>query len=522
VFELGILVEIDNIVEKDRENTWSEDEAESFIDRYGVYLNPDLAVEVCNMRRFSSALDRILNQVVSNASMIDLCDEIVNYVSENKINDAVEILKESESLCPLLHLLDLFLKKCPTEIIIDICVNKYPAIRPWNVQRSLFGSLFIDEDDEEKELLAKESIPYTTKYLAYSMLLLEKRSNEAGADKKIVNLCLKLCFHTEISAPIWKRKAKDENVNEIEARSRWICRLLRRPTVYAFDEKTLWDLFVRNDFSNGILELLLLSIQSKQLEITGETMEESLQVLIGIVLKQNDWNVLNQIFSRFGILPNGDKILGCILSYMETTSSIENQQNNQLYTYVIYSLLNAVGVAMGMKMLANFPSLFATTPLELYRTIVECQVLNKKQTEELIAMMEVTDTGVWASYTDGMSVSFAPQVMAILDLERRLSCGDTEQHITAWKTKCQQYDDEIQMYQEQSGIRFENFDLVDENTIKKHETKVLESISSQNSRTCRFYEQRNNDWGGDVQLHDSFCAVCELPVVIISEGKSKI
>jgi hypothetical protein len=78
------------------------------------------------------------------------------------------------------------------------------------------------------------------------------------------------------------------------------------------------------------------------------------------------------------------------------------------------------------------------------------------------------------------------------------------------------------MYQEQSGIRFENFDLVDENTIKKHETKVLESISSQNSRTCRFYEQRNNDWGGDVQLHDSFCAVCELPVVIISEGKSKI
>ncbi|KAF1773709.1 hypothetical protein GQ600_13004 [Phytophthora cactorum] len=34
---------------------------------------------------------------------------------------------------------------------------------------------------------------------------------------------------------------------------------------------------------------------------------------------------------------------------------------------------------------------------------------------------------------------------------------------------------------------------------------------------CRSFEYRNSDWGGEVQLHDSTCGSCELPVVIISD-----
>uniref|UniRef100_M4BL81 RING-type domain-containing protein n=1 Tax=Hyaloperonospora arabidopsidis (strain Emoy2) TaxID=559515 RepID=M4BL81_HYAAE len=39
---------------------------------------------------------------------------------------------------------------------------------------------------------------------------------------------------------------------------------------------------------------------------------------------------------------------------------------------------------------------------------------------------------------------------------------------------------------------------------------------------CRSFEYRNSDWGDEVQLHDSTCAACELPVVIVQDDNHNL
>lgn len=88
-------------------------EAEAFVAKYGVYINPDLAAEVCNLRQFTGALKIVLDEVVSSADMEETYDDIVSWISEKNSGKAFSTLNERDSLCLLLHLLDILLKKVP-------------------------------------------------------------------------------------------------------------------------------------------------------------------------------------------------------------------------------------------------------------------------------------------------------------------------------------------------------------------------------------------------------------------------
>ncbi|KAF1773702.1 Tectonin beta-propeller repeat-containing protein 2 [Phytophthora cactorum] len=393
------------------------EEAEAFVAKYGVYINPDLAAEVCNLRQFTGALKIVLDEVVSSADMEETCDDIVSWISEKESGKAFSTLRERDSLCLLLHLLDILLKKCPQQTI-ELCVSKYPVLYPWNIEQALFGIELDWEAAEEGENGAREiykptTLAQTSKYFRYLVRLLEEKGNEAGKDAQVVSRCLELCFADS---------AVVGDLFEHEERS----------------SRIAWN----NAFS-ALMELTILSLRDEgDVAALKRGFSE---------LSDNELVVLDAVFERVAVLPHSsEECLSKILSQVQASISIENR-NERMCSAVIHALLNSVDLGYGMRLLARYPMLFAAAPLQMYHTIVETHVLTERQKHEIVQILEIVDTNVWASYKEDVSatssVSFAPQLAAILHLEMgALFPAMSRDQYELWETKCKKYDDETKTH----------------------------------------------------------------------------
>lgn len=501
---------------------WTHKETEAFVNKYGAYLNPELAAEVCNLRLFSSALNLVLDRAVSSPEMSDACDEIVNWIAEKEISKAISVLREQDSICILLHLLDVLLKKCPQDAI-EICVTKYPVLYPWNVERSLFGAK-IDWNDQEQngELFKPESVAQTSKYFRYLARLLEEKSGDAGKDSLIVNRCLQLCFG---GVKVVGKFFEEDDRNGLAS---WVAVIVRQPERFNYDHAKCWALFTKNHLLEGLLELSLLSLRD---DVTRAQGFSELHELVAIIVKKKQLRALESVFQKVSKLEASckvEQILLRVLSQIETCVSIENR-NEELSSTVIYALLNCVALQYGMHLLARYPLLFAATPLSMYHTIIENHVLTSRQMHQVNQMLEVVDTHVWSSYKDASSsaaggISFAPQLSAILQLEiGALRPGIDEKSFEVWKAKCSQYEAESRKHQShQQHNNVEDVATSEPNDALAFATSSASTTYLKNSALAsRSFEYRNSDWGGEVQLHDSTCAACELPVVIIADGTFK-
>ncbi|RLN51205.1 hypothetical protein BBJ28_00011913 [Nothophytophthora sp. Chile5] len=486
---------------------WTASETEAFVTKYGVYLNPDLAAEVCNLRRFTGALKIVLDEVVSSADMSEMCDDIVGWISSKECDKAFSALEERDSLCLLLHLLDILLKKCPQEAI-EVCVRKYPVLYPWNIERNLFGAELewatSEDADFTHEVLQANTVAQTAKYFRYLVRLLEDKGDQAGKDAQIVARCLDLCF---VGGKVVEGIFDQESRCGLVA---WVAALVRQPQRFVYDHSRCWQLFEKHYAFPALLELALLSLQDEDATVVERGLKE-LYKLVALVMERKELRIFDALFERVAALPvNSEECLGKILGQIQTCVSIDNR-NEHLSSAVIHALLNAVNLSYGMQLLARFPLLFAATPLSTYHTIVETHVLTERQKHEVMQTLEIVDTNLWASYKEDVSatsaVSFAPQLTAVLKLEMGASrpAMDLEQY-EMWEAKCKQYDAEMASRR-----------LITTNGCKSVTDTAKVSMTAA-PVACRSFEYRNSDWGGEVQLHDSTCGTCELPVVIIGDG----
>jgi hypothetical protein len=517
---------------------WSDDdsetesattgEAEAFVTKYGVYINPDLAAEVCNLRQFTGALKIVLDEVVSSADMEETCDDIVSWISESKTGKAFSSLEERDSLCLLLHLLDILLKKCPEEAI-EMCVSKYPVLYPWNIEQALFGTELDWEAADVsaagiREILKPNMIAQTSKYFRYLVRLLEEKGDEAGRDPQVVSRCLDLCFAG--GAAVNNLLDQDERCG-LEA---WVAGLVRQPDRFIYDHFKCWKIFAESDAFPALLELAMLSLQGEGESGARERGLSELAELVTLITKSNRLIVFDALFERVAVLPhNADECRSKILSQIQASVSIENR-NERLCSAVIHALLNSVNLSYGMRLLARYPLLFAATPLQTYHTIVETHVLTERQKHEITQILEIVDTNVWASYKEDVSatssVSFAPQLAAILQLEMgSVFPAMSREQYEMWEAKCKQYDEEATTQRSSKG-EGSGTDVgplcspISPRRGRSNSTTTSKTSTGPAPMACRSFEYRNSDWGGEVQLHDSTCGTCELPVVIISDSTS--
>lgn len=503
---------------------WSAAEAEAFVKKYGVYLNPDLAAEACNLARFKGALTLVLDQVVSGADMVETCDDIKTWVGKQEFHKALATLKERDSFCLLLHLLDLLMTKCPQEAI-EICVEKYPVLYPGNVEYSLFGKEIqwdAISSDGYAALVQSDVVAQTARYFRYLVRLLEVKGDEAGRDRALVNRCLELCFAgIKVTGNLFEL---DERGGQME----WIAALVAQPERFAYEHQQCWELFLKHEALDGMIELLMLSLRA---EATMERGVDELHSVVGQILERGELRFFGPLFSRIAALPHGVediqvKVLEQVHAHLTlektgssggiTKSGTSATGSTRLSEAVIFALLNFGDLEMGMQLLARFPLLFASAPLEMYHTIVETHVVNERQKHEVNQMLEIADTNAWASYKEASianGIQFPPQLAAslLVELGSLKSSMDAKQ-ANSWKEQCKQFDKETAASCVQATSP----------TVALTKSAVAASTShyptSAASLPSRSFEYRNSGWGGEVQLHDSVCAMCELPVFIIANG----
>ncbi|TYZ59052.1 hypothetical protein PybrP1_011358, partial [[Pythium] brassicae (nom. inval.)] len=513
---------------------WTARETEAFVAKYGAYLNPELAAEVCNLRLFSDALNLVLDRAVSSPELSAACDEIVNWVAENEPARALAALRERDSICVLLHLLDVLLKKCPDEAV-DVCVAKYPVLYPWNVERSLFGAQ-IDWDAQAQSggLLAPGTVAQTAKYFRYLARLLEAQGAVAGKDALVVNRCLQLSFAGDTVVG----RFFDER--DRGGRAAWVASIVRAPDTFRFDHAASWALFLQHELWSGLLELAVLSLKRDATRTRGL---RELHELVALVATRKQWPALERVFQRVAQLEASaavvDDVLRTVLRQLEARVAGDTHRrrddSDALSTTAIYALLNAVPLPHGMRLLARCPLLFAATPLSMYHTIVENHVLTSLQMHEVGQLLEVVDTHVWSSYRDAAAasgVSLSPQAAAVVQLELgTLRPSLDDKSFAAWTAKCGQYEHEVREHQRvHAAARGTTMTTTTCATVDdgralsqtKSSSALSGSVAAKRGLSCRSFEYRNSDWGGEVQLHDSSCAACELSVVIIADDNANL
>ncbi|CAI5718948.1 unnamed protein product [Peronospora effusa] len=532
--EMGITMKLeprykwDSVAGDSETESATADEAEAFVVKYGVYINPDLAAEVCNLRQFTGALKIVLDEVMSSAEMEEICDDIVNWISKTESAKVFSILKERDSLCLLLHMLDILMKKCPQDTI-DMCVNKYPVLYPWNIEQALFGIELEWASGEGAnrmcEILQPNAVAQASKYFRYLVRLLEVKGDEAGKNTQVVSRCLDLCFAG--SAVIGDLFGHEERPSRIE----WIAALVCQPNRFFYDHAQCWNMFMKNNAFLPLLELTMISLQNECDSTAFDRGFNELSELVTLIMKSKDLFVFNSLFERVAVLPrSSEKCLCNILSQIQVFMSDENR-NEPLCSAVFHALLSSVNLGYGMRLLGRFPLLFAATPLQTYRTIVETHVLTERQKYEIVQMLEIVDTNVWTSYKEDVSatspVSFAPQLTAILQLEMgALFPAMNQEQYEMWENKCKQYDDDTTVHRlkAEQEAKMNNGLLCRQISLGRTNNRIAVSriLPGVTPMACRSFEYRNSDWGGAVQLHDSTCGMCELPVVIIRDNNANL
>ncbi|GLD92129.1 hypothetical protein PINS_up000662 [Pythium insidiosum] len=498
-FEMGIVLEVSSTdsLPFDADVSWTGREAEGFVTKYGIYLNTELAAEVCNKCKMGGALNAVLDQVVSSSNMSSVCDDIVNWIAEKQFAKALETLSEMNSICLILHVLDLLLKKCPHDAI-ELCVSRYPTLTPWNVERCLFGER--PETITIEELLKPENLPQTSAYFRYLVRLVDSHRESVGKNKKLIDQCLRLCFAGS------KVVGKVFDHNDQGSLAKWICGLLRDSGTIDYEQETAWELCKKNHVHSGLLELL-----SRSLTESGDqqVIKNRLLQLLSIIIEDKNLSLVEDLIHRLSELPNAQESVNVVLAHIERGAE---KGDDELITTVIHALLNSFGTTQGMGMLARFPLLFAASPLSLYQTIVEAHALTQRQTHEAEQMLETVDTFIWAAYkqvSTSSSASFTPQVQTILNMERStMKAPLDESRYGRWESKRNAYESELRKYSGGSSSLSSCAYSLDD--------AVVTGVSS------RPFEYRSSDWGGEVQLHDATCSVCDLPVILIADDSNNL
>lgn len=479
---------------------WTAHEAEAFVNKYGVYLTPDLAAEACNLAGFSDALTLVLDHMVASADMSEICDDIKAWIAESDFNRALTTLNERDSFCLLLHLLDLLMKKCPQETI-EICIDKYPILLPENVEHSLFGQKITWGDmsvESNSELLASDVAAQTARYFRYIVRLLEVHTEIAGRDMQLVQRCLGLCFAgLKVTG----------NLFELDDRgglATWVASLVAQPERFKYDHEWCWELLVHHEVLSGMLELMMLSLRKEEYFERGL---KELHEAVAIILQKQDYERFEPLFTMASALPlRSADVKTKILEQVHGSISIDKTNSAPVTSAVISALLNSSELEAGMRLLSRYPLLFASAPLSLYHTIVESHVLSERQKHKVNQMLEVADTNAWASYKEATTARGAllpPQLSAALMIELGdLQPSLSDKQLTAWASAFVQYDAEAERNGEPPQV-------------KNLQPSYVETVENLPSRS---FEYRNSGWGGEVPLHDSVCAMCELPVFIIAEG----
>ncbi|EQC32204.1 hypothetical protein SDRG_09956 [Saprolegnia diclina VS20] len=309
------------------------------------------------------------------------------------------------------------------------------------------------------------SAPGADTYFAYLGALLSSAHDRVGCRATLVEHWLRLFF---------KRA-------HVERDDALLLTILGKPEVFAFDRATAWDLCMQHDMWDGVFQLVLNAIAQPSTRLAGTS---ELRTLVYTVLQSETPSrlaMLGGLFERIAKLPDPTPLLHCVLEEMETFCQLTTK--DVAFVQLLHAMLDACGVTLGMELLAGYPTLIAIAPLELYQAVVAAQSLHQRQLQEVGRMLEGIDTYVW-SCSRRHHLAFPPQVEALFRIESGFY--DT------WDTNMPDYTPYSA-------------------TSCGPETKALH----------RSYESRNSDWGGDIQLHDSQCAACDLPLIYVQDdGKT--
>ncbi|OQR94825.1 hypothetical protein ACHHYP_00884 [Achlya hypogyna] len=447
--ELGVLIRV-----LPSPSTREEpDSLAPFVNKYGMYLNLELAAQVCSALQHAPALDAVLNLAITSESLAQACEELLMLIAEGK----PVRLSAATPLCVGLHGLNVLLKKAPA-VAIDWCVAMYPSVAPWNVQTALFGTAFALD----------ASSPGNDAYYAYLAALLTDTSALAcgvGVDADLLAHWVRLFFCVTTTAA-------DEAL---------LLEVLGQPARFAVDRTLAWSLCMQHDHWHGVAQLVLNAVAEPSARTTGIS---ELRTLVYTLLQSETLTrleMLRGLLNRLAVLAEPEPLMHCVLQELEAYHQVAKAATDTTVVRLLHAMVDAVGVTLGMQLLAAYPALITVAPLQLYQAVVGAQQLHQRQLKEVGQMLEGIDTYVW-SCSRRHHMAFAPQVEALV----RVECGFYD----AWDQTLPAYE-------------YEPTPTTPEKTL------------------LRSFESRNSDWGGDVQLHDWPCSVCDLPLVYIQEdGKT--
>lgn len=337
---------------------WSADEAYDFTKAYQLYLVHDYAAESCSVREYSAALDVILDAALSNANIARRCDEIAREIAENHIQKALNELAaphEETSYCLILHLLNLMFKKCESQAT-KLCVSRYPALKPWNVRRSLFGSGTSIE-------LASSPVEALQRYFAYlSLLFIEK--DVVRFDCVLIEQWIRIGLRLNIEKHPW-----------IE--------YLTEP-----DHLNLWDTFAEDSCSRELIQLVCVGFQHNTVD---------------------RWSRLDYVVETFPDQVAADFITQEVVDLPEFEEICRRLLLSD--TRMFRPVLEVLSVENVLRKLGP-----GHLTLEICHQLLSVRQVETKQVEVVKALMEQLDTAIWSEKSEPNVL--CPQLRAVLQLER--------------------------------------------------------------------------------------------------------
>nr|CCA17422.1 conserved hypothetical protein [Albugo laibachii Nc14] len=480
---------------------WTTDETRNFVTSYGTYLNPEIAAEICIRRGFPKVLDMILDQVVSSSTMSSTCDTIINWIADNQIDESLQLLEESNSICLVLHVLDLLYKKAPTEAI-DLSVRKYPILQPWNVQRCLFGT-------SVDFTLSKVKAEYQTRaltYLEYLIHLLSEKREIAVKEAPIVNQCISLCF-ADINATdriIFMRYQ--------ESQSEWLQKLFYIPSINRdFDHAACWKLFEAHCEIDAMSMLVLRSLSF--LSSAEQGIRELHQLMNHLLGSKSSAHQLYELIKRLGQFVSHKEVVNQALDLIATCTDIYQGSrpvdSSKLAVLILLATLETFGIQVGLQFLHRHPNMFRLLSYSDHKLIIEWFLLYEQEVNVLYQVLETVDAHVWlpkeSTITTCPSIALPPHLAVIFDLEREaMQTPGYFELFRKWRQ------DSRALSPAQNALHF--FDEFGDD-----DNDDLGSINQLDGGLQRLYDCQNGEWGGELQLHNSVCAMCDLPIVLIAE-----
>ncbi|OQR93381.1 hypothetical protein THRCLA_08454 [Thraustotheca clavata] len=426
-----------------------------FTAKYGMYLNLDLAAQVCSALHHAPALEAVLNLAIKTESLVESCDELLMLIAEGKPFE----LENYNSLCLGLHVLNVLLKKAPSKSI-SWCVRMYPCVTPWNVQCTLFGSQFSFEIETSSGL-------YATYYKYLVALLLDDSAQQLGVgrDAELLQHCLAMCFMND---------SVDDKI---------LLQVLKDPDTFEYNRGDVWELCMQHSHWKGVFQLVLNSLAASDKRSQGLT---ELRTLIYTLLQSKQFNrleIVSDLIYQLVKLPDHSPLLHCVLEEIEISLQSSNPSKYNEYVKLLHTLFDATGIHSGLLLLESYQKLVSVMPLKLYQALVDAQRIHQEQLQQVCQLLEGIDTYVW-SCSRRHHMGFPPQIEALF----RIECGF-----------------------------YDTWDKNHSNIHYKWNDQVSDVIAPSLTRS---FESRNSDWGGEIQLHDWNCSVCNLPLVYIQGEKN--